>query len=390
MGAYAVSTRDLSIIVFTTILAFCALYAPQPLLPTLAEELGVGSTRISLLITLTLLPLGLAPLVYGFVLEAVPARTMLQLSTFGLALSEIPFLMAENFPPLAAARLVQGLLLPAMLTALMTYCSSMVAADRVRRVIGIYVASTILGGFLGRAASGVVADQFGWRAPFALWMLGLLMAAVLIGLLGRDTRVGFSRLKPRLIAEIWAKPVFRRGYLVIFLVFFVFASVLNLLPFRLKVLQPDASETAVAMLYLGYMVGSVIALNSTRLVDWFGGESRAILTGLACYAVGMALFAVPRPEYLYVSMFVFCAGMFLVHSVLSGYLNHLASERKGVVNGLYVSLYYSGGALGSILPAVLYRHFGWNVYLCALAMLLFVACIAALSLRRVLIDSVQM
>ena len=346
--------------------------------------------RVSLLITLTLLPLGLAPLVYGFVLEAVPARTMLRLSTLGLALSEIPFLVADSFPPLAAARLVQGLLLPAMLTALMTYCSSMVATDQVRRVIGIYVASTILGGFLGRAASGVVADLFGWRAPFALWMLGLLMAAALIGLLRQDARVGFSRLKPRLIAEIWARPVYRRGYLVIFLVFFVFASVLNLLPFRLKVLQPEASESAVAMLYLGYLVGSVIALNSTRLVAWFGGESRAILVGLACYAAGMALFALPRPGYLYVSMFVFCAGMFLVHSVLSGYLNHLASERKGVVNGLYVSLYYSGGALGSILPAILYRHFGWNVYLGVLGLLLFVACLAALSLRRVLVNSVQM
>ncbi len=382
--------RDLSIVIFTTILSFCALYAPQPLLPTLAAELGVGSTKISLLITLTLLPLGLAPLVYGFVLEAVPARTMLQLSTFGLALSEIPFLMADSFAPLAAARLIQGLLLPAVLTALMTYCSSMVAADQVRRVIGIYVASTILGGFLGRAASGVVADLFGWRAPFALWMVGLLVASALICLLGRDTRVGFSRLKPRLIAEIWARPVYRRGYLVIFLVFFVFASILNLLPFRLKALQPDASESAIALLYLGYLVGSVIALNSTRLVDLFGGESRAVLIGLSCYALGMALFALPQPGYLYASMFVFCAGMFLVHSVLSGYLNHLASERKGVVNGLYVSLYYSGGALGSLLPAILYRHFGWQVYLCVLGILLCVAFAAALSLRRVLPESVQM
>ena len=52
--------------------------------------------------------------------------------------------------------------------------------------------------------------------------------------------------------------------------------------------------------------------------------------------------------------------MFTVHSVLSGYVNHLARRRKGVVNGLYVSLYYAGGTLGSYLPVVIYEARGWN------------------------------
>lgn len=381
-------TRSLGIIIFTTVLAFCALYAPQPLLPTLASTLGVGPTRIGLLITFTLLPLGLAPLVYGFVLEAIPARSMLRVSVLGLALSEIPFLIADSFAPLALARLIQGLLLPAVLTALMTYCASMAAGDQVRRVMGIYVASTILGGFLGRLGSGLVADAFGWRAPFALWMGGLLLAWLLTGRLGRDTRAGFGRLEPRLIAEIWAKPVFRRGYLVIFMVFFVFASVLNLLPFRLKALDPDVSETAIALLYLGYLIGSVIALTSVPLVRRLGGEVRAILIGLAAYGIGVTLFAVPRPVFLYLAMWVFCAGMFLVHSVLSGYLNQISANRKGVVNGLYVSLYYSGGALGSVLPAFVYRHAGWEAYLGGLGVLLVGALVAVIALRNALRASV--
>jgi YNFM family putative membrane transporter len=59
-------------------------------------------------------------------------------------------------------------------------------------------------------------------------------------------------------------------------------------------------------------------------------------------------------------MFGFAAGFFFIHSTLSGLVNHLAREHKGVVNGLYVSIYYISGALGSWLPGYLYDHAGWN------------------------------
>ena len=71
-------------------------------------------------------------------------------------------------------------------------------------------------------------------------------------------------------------------------------------------------------------------------------------------------------------MFVFAAGMFALHSVLSGYMNHL-SERKGLISGLYISAYYTGGALGSFLPGLFYHSTGWSgfvVLLMAMVLLL--------------------
>jgi YNFM family putative membrane transporter len=38
----------------------------------------------------------------------------------------------------------------------------------------------------------------------------------------------------------------------------------------------------------------------------------------------------------------------------------MAQEHKGVVNGLYVSIYYFSGALGSWLPGYLYEGIGWH------------------------------
>jgi YNFM family putative membrane transporter len=64
---------------------------------------------------------------------------------------------------------------------------------------------------------------------------------------------------------------------------------------------------------------------------------------------------------LIVTMFFLAAGFFLIHALLSGLANHLAREHKGVVNGLYVSIYYFSGALGSWLPGYLYEGLGWHV-----------------------------
>lgn len=51
-----------------------ALYTPQPLLPVLATEFGVGEARASLLISVAMLPLAIAPIAYGFLLQRVSAR----------------------------------------------------------------------------------------------------------------------------------------------------------------------------------------------------------------------------------------------------------------------------------------------------------------------------
>ena len=63
---------------------------------------------------------------------------------------------------------------------------------------------------------------------------------------------------------------------------------------------------------------------------------------------------------LVVVMFFLAGGFFLVHALLSGLANHLAEEHKGVVNGLYVSIYYFSGALGSWLPGYLFDGLGWH------------------------------
>lgn len=373
---------NLIIVLYATVLAFASLYAPQPILPLLGEAFGVGPGQASLLITTTLLPLSIAPVAYGFILEAVPAKTLLRAAVLLLALAQLPFLISDVFWVLVGVRFFQGLLLPAVFTSLMTYLSTVTAPERVRRAMSFYIAATITGGFAGRALSGFIAEFGHWRMTFLVLAVGLLAAFGLLFRLETEVRARFARPSLHAIGAVLGDRFFLKSYLVIFLVFFVFASILNFLPFRLRELSDSVSEFRIAMVYSGYLIGIVVALASITIIRRLGNEVRAILSGLAVYALATLAFAAPSVPLVFAVMWLFCAGMFLVHSVLSGFLNHRATERKGLVNGLYISFYYAGGALGSFLPGHLYRHFGWEVYIAGLSLLVTLAIGIGVGLRK--------
>jgi YNFM family putative membrane transporter len=81
-------------------------------------------------------------------------------------------------------------------------------------------------------------------------------------------------------------------------------------------------------------------------------------------------------------MLFFAAGMFTLHSVLSAFLNHLETTRKGLINGLYVSAYYSGGAVGSWLPGHLLQASGWTAFVGLLTALLLGVLLLGILLRH--------
>lgn len=374
--------KNLLIILYITALAFMALYVPQPLLPLLSEELHVSAAQVSLLVSVTLLPLSFAPILYGFILESVPSKAMLKVTILWLALSELAFLAFPYFWILVLIRFMQGLLLPAIFTALVTYLSMTTPRASIQRVLSFYISATIFGGFLGRFLAGIMATYFHWQFVFLIIMLGLIWGYRLLYLLESDSRLQFARPTPQNIIQALRNPIYHKIYLIIFLIFFCFASILNTLPFRLTELQQHTSELTIAIMYVGYLIGIIVVLNSGRINQWCIRESNSVFMGAILFLFALLLFNVPGVIFMFFNMFLLCAGMFLVHSVLAGYLNHLAVQDKGIVNGLYIALYYAGGAAGSFFPGLIYRSFGWHVYLLVLCCLVSAALVVIKFLQR--------
>jgi YNFM family putative membrane transporter len=368
-------------IYFCTVITFCSLYAAQPIQPVFQHEFALTSFQAILFTTLMMLPLGFAPLFYGVLLESLSARLIVRTAILLLGVLELIFSMTNNYVLLLILRGLQGLVIPAILTSLVSYISFTAPREDVQAAVARYIAATILGGFLGRFLSGLFTDLFGWRFFFFFLGLLLLWGFFLLRTLEKDANLEYSRPKLTEVAELVRQPQFFWLYCTIFSVFFVFAGLLNFLPFQLKAINPSFRETGIGFMYFGYVMGILVSLNVRRLISLFGSETKVAMAGLFLYIVGILGFMFPDHRAMFFAMFVFCTGMFMAHSLLSGYINTLAKSKKGIANGVYISFYYLGGTLGSFAPGVFYEHFGWKVFLICLIVMVFGAMVCLQRLR---------
>lgn len=374
--------KDIFFVVYTAVLTFSVLYSPQPLLPVLMKEFGVDKSNAALITTVTMLPLSLSPIIYGFILEKLTARRVMSFAISILVVLEISIYFINEFYLLIFVRLLQGFLIPGVLTSLMTFVSMASEKSLIQRVMSYYIAATILGGFLGRFISGLISKLFGWRYGFLILGFSLAISFVLLFFISDYKIQVKERITLKNAMNVIKTHPFLNIYITIFCTFFVFAAMLNFIPFRLKEISDNVSEFIIGLSYSGYVMGIIVSLFSMLLIKFFKSEKKVILYGLMIYLISIPIFSVKSISFIFFAMFVFCTGMFTVHSIASGFLNKLAISNKGIVNGLYVSFYYTGGVLGTFLPGYLYKSSGWNAFLILLSALILIGVGSAVQIRQ--------
>jgi YNFM family putative membrane transporter len=362
----------LKIIYFTTILTICSLYAAQPIQPVFQEEFQLSNLQALLFTTLMMLPLGFAPLFYGFLLETFSAKLLVRAAVLALGILELVFACSTSYFSLLLIRAIQGLMIPAILTSLMSYISFTSDRKNVQHSIAVYIAATIVGGFLGRMLSGLSTELFGWRYFFAILGVLFIFAFYLLRGLEKDANMEYAKPKPGEVADLLRKGPYLWLYIGIFSIFFVFSAMMNFLPFALKQINPSAGEAGIGFLYFGYAMGIFVSLNSRGIIRIFGNETDAVRAGIGIFFIGTTIFFIEDYRVMFAAMFVFCTGLFMAHSLLSGLVNKMSSSKKAIANGVYISFYYMGGTFGSFIPGYFFENYGWSGFLFFLqAMLLF-------------------
>ncbi len=354
------NVRNLFIIIFAAIVSVCALYAPQPVLPIIAKTFNIEKTEASLLMTLTLIPFFITPVFYGFLLNILPSRVILTVCMLLLFLTELFFYFSSSFLSLLIIRLLQGFLIPAVLTSAITFISKNYQ-HALQRTLSIYISSTLLGGFLGRFLSGLLAGYLNYKIFFLILAFTSLVSFFFLtflkeGKIIRDDKVSFFKLKD--LKELNVKSQF----IIPFVIFFVFTAILNYIPFRMFELKGNQASFLVSFLYVGYLAGIISVLSSTKLIRHFGSEKIVIIYVLIVYLFSCFLLLFSNTLLIFSAIFMICGCMFLTHAAASGYINR-ASNNKGLANGIYVSVYYAGAAFGAQLPGLIYARFGWNLFL---------------------------
>ncbi len=348
------------LIVTIPALAFFVLYGPQPLLPRMAELFAVSESASAFLMTLALLPMAVAPIAYGAALARASCRRVLLISIASLGVVTALFPLADTYASAVIFRLAQGLLLPAVLTAMMTAISRTTSPARMQVAMSGYIAATVGGGMAGRLLAGALATYASWQLFYVLTGLALLAT---LPALWRLPESGSTTTEPpdrERLRQAWQGNGNWRIFIGVGCLFLVFVGVLNFLPFRIKTIQPEASDLVIAVLYSGYAMGIVAALGANRVINWLGTSTRALIFGFVLVIISLGPLFLDTLLPLFVTIFPLCFGMFLVHALASRRVNSNVNGGSGLVNGIYVSSYYTGGVLGSYLPGLAFERWGWD------------------------------
>lgn len=362
-------------LILAAFLAIAVLYAPQPLLPRFARMYDVPETRAALIVAVVLLPLSVAPLSFGALLQRLPSADVLRGSMGVLAVLVVAQAAAPSFAIFVGLRLLQGVAVAAILTALMTYIATFASGGTMPRIMAWYVAATILGGFMGRVLAGLTVAYASWGF-FSLALSGAIAAGAFT--LSRLERQAPSEAQApgddtARFRDVLRAPRYLRTYTLIFCLYFGFSAFMNFLPFRLQAVHPGASELLTGLLYGGYVVGIGVSIKAPALARWGGGEAKTAWAGTAIGLSALLVARIGATEALFGAVVLMCIAMFMTHSIAAGWINRAGGSRGSLINGLYVAVYYAGGVLGAYVPGFVYERFGWGAFLLVLAIMLVAA-----------------
>ncbi|MEV4203002.1 MFS transporter [Micromonospora globbae] len=378
------SRRLLALLTLTCGVAVGNVYFPQTISPLVGAGLHVDADSAALVVTAVqfgyaagiflLVPLG----------DRLPHRrlvvVLLGLSGFGLlAASGAPAL-----PPLVGASALVGVT-TVVAPIIGPMAAGLVADDRRGAVSGTLLSGSIGGMLLSRTVAGAVGDWFGWRAPYLMAAVSVLLIAVVMARVLPRTRPPSGHRYPALLAEslrvLRTEPDLRRSCFYQATVFAGFSAVWTAVALLMTGPAYGLGAPAVGTLALvnaGTMLCTPLA---GRVVDRRGSDAVNLvcLLGVVAAAVVLALAGLGGAvglAALVLGTLLLDVGMQsgMVANQVRNYA--LRPDARSRVNTAYMTCAYLGGSAGSWLGARAYAHVGW-LGVCGLLALL-----AALALAR--------
>ena len=345
----------------------------DPLVPTLAGEFGRTIPQVAMMATAFSICYAVGQPFLGPIADAMgKARTIL-VSVAALAVMLVACALAGNFETLFVLRMLMGVFAGGIIPIAMAAIGDRAPMSERQVALGRFLTIMIVGQTAGAAASGVIADHFGWRAV-------MLTAAGLAGIAGTMVLVV---LKPRPDAGREAlsianaidryRSLFRnpRTLTLYGLVILEGALIFGIMPYVAAILDDrsgvGATEAGLAVGGAG-LGGLVYGFTVRRLVAHLG-PARMVLAGGLIMAAAIAVFALPfLPWWTAIGCFIVQGfGFFLMHGTFQAQATELAPTARGSAVALFACSLFCGHALGPIIVGALKVSFGASIALLAMA-----------------------
>ncbi len=340
------------------------LYLAQPLVGTIGPSLSMSPGAVGLSVTATQIGYGLGLVLLVPLGDLTENRRLILRTLCGASGALMLAAIAPNAPIFLAAALLVGL--GASATQMLIPIAAHLASDAERgRIVGSIMSGLLVGVLLSRPVSSLLANGFGWRAVFMAWAaLMLAVALMLRRVLPRrtpDQRQSYRALLGSLWTLLASEPVLRRRAVYQAIAYGAFSLFWTAVPLRLAHAPFDFGEPGIALFTLAGAAGALIAPVAGHAGD--RGWTRPA-SGLALLMVSLS-FIVAAVGSNSIALLVAAAvlldlGVWSSQVLGQRAIYALNAGARSRLNGLFISIFFIGGAAGSALAGASFEHGGWQ------------------------------
>ena len=347
------------------------LYYAQPLVGPIAAATGLSAGAAGLVVTLTQIGYALGLFFIVPLGDLLENRRLVFVLLLGTALALAAAAFSEQAWLFLASSL--GIGLGSVAAQVLVPFAAHLSRDETRGYnVGRVVSGLLLGIMLARPVSSLVADHAGWHSMFgAASLVVLALAFVLrrrLPLRQPSSPLSYWSLIGSLRHLFATTPVLRRRAAYQAAMFGCFSLFWTVTPLMLAGPAFGLSQTGIAVFALVGMAGAVASPIAGKLADrghTLPATACALLLAIAGFA--LPLLAPPSRD-LALALLVIAAivvDMAVAANMVLGQraIFALGAEVRGRLNGIYFSLFFVGGAVGSAAGGWVYSQYGWDAVL---------------------------
>ena len=342
---------------------FALLYDVQPLLPFFARQFGVDAANASLAVSFATGAMALSFIPAGILSDRIGRLPVMTISLAASALVTVLSAILPGWTTLLVMRALTGIALAGVPSVAMAYVAEEVDAVSVGSAMGLYIGGSAIGGMAGRLGMTLIAEHFGWRGAMGAMGLGGLAAAAAFRFYAPPSRAfvpakhdvrSLVAATGRLIRDKALPLLYVEGFLLMG----AFVTIYNYAGFRLQAPPYSLSQSAVATIFLLYILGSFSSA-------WFGGLAGRVgrrklfwmpIVGLVG---GIALTAAQSLVVIVLGIAVITVAFFAAHSTASGWVGRRAIRDRAQASSLYLLFYYLGSSILGSAGGLAWNAGGW-------------------------------
>lgn len=374
--AHRITPALILLFAVTTGVIVTNLFAPQTLIGLIGPSLGLSDSHAGFAVMAPLIGYSAGLFFLVPLADLVENRKLVLLVLSAAVVAAGASALAPDIATLLIALFILGMTC-SVIQVLVPIAAALAAPERRGSVIGDVMSGLMTGILLSRPLASFLAAHWGWRAFYGTSAAAMALIGIVLVFCLSPRRPASTTPYPALIASLWtlfrSEKLLRQRALTAALVMAAFSLFWSTVALRLAQPPFALGQNGIALFAL---VGAGGAF-ATSLFGRLGDRGRTHVATMAAHGLlittmGLAAWAGwGESGSMLLPLLAMGASAFLLDFAVTGdqtlgrrTVNLLNPSARGRLNGIFVGLFFVGGAIGSAVSGLLFAEGGW-VVVCA-------------------------